>query len=120
MVVKMVVSLIAALTGTVVYILYMRKEERKEERKMNDTRCGTEELIEAFTKLGCAGMADGPIGTDSIIVLSNPPDLVTYSAAEPATGDDVPLKAASCPNCGAPAHSAECEYCGSVFIKGRW
>lgn len=27
------------------------------------------------------------------------------------------MKSLSCPNCGAPVHGDECEYCGSVFPK---
>ena len=44
------------------------------------------------------------------------PDVILATIG-PATGDDKPLVARTCPNCGAPVRGDDCEYCGSVFRR---
>lgn len=118
---QIIVGLIAALIGTVAFVVDCRWEVkiREEESKMNDrTRTSIEELSKAFAELGRAGTFDGPIGADTLTAIYNPYTMIT--AIEPAREDDKPLVARVCPNCGAPVRGSECEYCGSVFAKERW
>ena len=127
---QIIVGLIATLIGAVVFVVDYRwtTKTRKEEGKMNDKiYSGLDELSEALANLGRATSFDGPIGNATIANLGD----IRYDTSEhkekcwdgngwvalDGSGVQEPINAISCPNCGAPVHGDECEYCGSVFKR---